>query len=75
MKKQALNPYLPSWKYIPDGEPHVFGDRVYIWFRSVWRICTVTAAAVTSGVIFFTNIITDGYTQFFFEKTRKSVKG
>ena len=32
MKKQALNPYLPSWEYIPDGEPHVFGDRVYIWF-------------------------------------------
>lgn len=31
MKKQALNPYLPSWEYIPDGEPHVFGDRVYIY--------------------------------------------
>lgn len=24
MKKQAFNPYLPSWEYIPDGEPHVF---------------------------------------------------
>ena len=31
MKKQALNPYLPSWEYIPDGEPHVFGDRVYVY--------------------------------------------
>ena len=31
MKKQALNPYLPSWEYIPDGEPYVFGDRVYIY--------------------------------------------
>lgn len=31
MKKQAFNPYLPSWEYIPDGEPHVFGDRVYIF--------------------------------------------
>ena len=31
MKKQAYNPYLPSWEYIPDGEPHVFGDRVYIY--------------------------------------------
>ncbi|NLG04349.1 MAG: family 43 glycosylhydrolase, partial [Clostridia bacterium] len=31
MKKQAFNPYLPSWEYIPDGEPHVFGDRVYIY--------------------------------------------
>ncbi|MBD5129629.1 MAG: family 43 glycosylhydrolase [Ruminococcaceae bacterium] len=25
------NPYLPSWEYIPDGEPRVFGDRVYIY--------------------------------------------
>lgn len=31
MKKQAFNPYLPSYEYIPDGEPHVFGDRVYIY--------------------------------------------
>ena len=23
MKKQAFNPYLPSWEYIPDGEPYV----------------------------------------------------
>lgn len=26
-----MNPYLPSWEYIPDAEPHVFGDRVYIY--------------------------------------------
>ncbi len=25
------NPYLPNWEYIPDGEPRVFGDRVYIY--------------------------------------------
>lgn len=31
MKKHSLNPYLPSWEYIPDGEPYVFGDRVYIY--------------------------------------------
>lgn len=31
MKKQALNPYLPLDTYIPDGEPHVFGDRVYVF--------------------------------------------
>ncbi len=31
MKRQALNPYLPSWEYIPDGEPYVFGDRVYVY--------------------------------------------
>lgn len=31
MKKQSYNPYLPSWEYIPDGEPYVFGDRVYVY--------------------------------------------
>lgn len=31
MKKQAYNPYLPLNVCIPDGEPHVFGDRVYIF--------------------------------------------
>ena len=31
MKKQALNPYLPSWEYVPDGEPHVFDGRVYVY--------------------------------------------
>ena len=29
--KQAFNPYLPSYEYVPDGEPHVFGDRVYVY--------------------------------------------
>ena len=27
----TINPYLPSWEYIPDGEPYVFNDRVYIY--------------------------------------------
>ncbi|MEJ6951774.1 family 43 glycosylhydrolase [Natronospora cellulosivora (SeqCode)] len=31
MKKQQVNPYLPSWEYIPDAEPYVFNDRVYIY--------------------------------------------
>lgn len=31
MKKQALNPFLPLDVYIPDGEPHVFGDRIYLY--------------------------------------------
>ncbi|MDY0373173.1 MAG: family 43 glycosylhydrolase [Candidatus Izemoplasmatales bacterium] len=31
MKKQATNPFLPSYEYIPDGEPYVFGDRVYLF--------------------------------------------
>lgn len=25
------NPFLPLYEYIPDGEPHVFGDRVYLY--------------------------------------------
>jgi len=31
MKKQGFNPYLPSWEYIPDGEPYVFNNRVYVY--------------------------------------------
>ena len=30
MKQQVFNPYLPSWEYIPDGEPRVFNGRLYI---------------------------------------------
>ncbi len=30
-KKLAFNPYLPGYEYVPDGEPYVFGDRVYIF--------------------------------------------
>ena len=30
-KKQIYNPYLPSYEYIPDGEPHVFNGRLYIY--------------------------------------------
>lgn len=29
--KQGYNPFLPLNEYIPDGEPHVFGDRVYLY--------------------------------------------
>lgn len=25
------NPYLPGWEYIPDGEPRVFGERIYVY--------------------------------------------
>ncbi len=31
MKHSCHNPYLPSWEYVPDAEPHVFGDRVYVY--------------------------------------------
>lgn len=29
--KQVYNPFLPLDVYIPDGEPHVFGNRVYLY--------------------------------------------
>lgn len=29
--KQALNPYMDGNEYVPDGEPYVFGDRVYVY--------------------------------------------
>ena len=29
--KQVFNPYLPSWEYVPDGEPHKFGNRIYVY--------------------------------------------
>ena len=29
--KQVYNPYLPSYEYVPDGEPHAFGDRIYLY--------------------------------------------
>lgn len=31
MKNKVFNPYLPVDEFIPDGEPRVFGDRVYIF--------------------------------------------
>lgn len=31
MKTQIFNPYLPESEYIPDGEPHLFDGRVYIY--------------------------------------------
>lgn len=31
MKKPAVNPILPSWEYVPDVEPRVLGDRLYLY--------------------------------------------
>ncbi len=31
MEKQVFNPILPLHEYVPDVEPHVFGDRVYLY--------------------------------------------
>jgi len=43
MEKQCFNPYLPSWEYIPDGEPYVFDGRVYVYgshdIARGWAFC------------------------------------
>jgi len=31
LEKAAFNPFLPSYEYIPDGEPRLFGGRVYLY--------------------------------------------
>ncbi len=31
MSDYRLNPYTREYEYIPDGEPYVFGDRIYIY--------------------------------------------
>lgn len=31
MQHAAMNPYLPLYEYIPDGEPRIFGDRLYVY--------------------------------------------
>lgn len=31
MKTQVFNPYLPPWEFTPDGEPRVFGNRLYVF--------------------------------------------
>lgn len=51
MKRQVVNPFLPDWEYVPDAEPHVFGDRVGFkyfdfklvipikkWYYVSWRV-------------------------------------
>ena len=30
MKHTAVNPYLPLYEYVPDGEPRLFDGRVYL---------------------------------------------
>ena len=31
MKHPAMNPYLPLWEYVPDGEPRIWGNRLYVY--------------------------------------------
>ena len=30
-KRQVFNPYMPQYEYVPDGEPHIVGNRVYVY--------------------------------------------
>ena len=27
----GLNPFMPLWEHVPDGEPRLFGNRVYLY--------------------------------------------
>lgn len=27
----SINPFLPSYEFIPDGEPRIFNDRIYLY--------------------------------------------
>ena len=27
----AINPVMPLWEHVPDGEPHIFNDRLYLY--------------------------------------------
>ena len=35
--EQIYNPYLPLYEHIPDGEPHVFGDRLFLIVRILYH--------------------------------------
>ena len=30
MKQPVMNPYLPLWEYIPDGEPRIFEGQLFV---------------------------------------------
>ena len=46
--KQVFNPYLPLYECIPDGEPHVFGDRYIFTAHTRARARTASATVITS---------------------------
>ena len=46
--KQAMNPYLPLYEYIPDGEPHVFGTE----FMSTGATTVLTERNSASTIMF-----------------------
>lgn len=64
MEDQVFNPYLPECEYVPDGEAHVFGNRVYIFgshdkFNSM-RYCAGDYVAYSAPVDDLTNWTCEG---------------
>lgn len=69
------NPYLPAWEYIPDGEPRVFGDRLYVYGShdradsdrfcdyqlKVWSAPLSDLGSWTSHGVAFSTVDTDGH--------------
>ena len=49
MKKQAFNPYLPSWEYIPDGEPYSLTDVFTSTVHTISSAATPIVSATTSA--------------------------
>lgn len=59
MQGQIFNPYLPECEYVPDGEAHVFGNRVYVFgshdkFNS-FRYCAGDYVAYSAPINDLTN--------------------
>lgn len=54
MKQQVYNPFLPLHECIPDGEPHVFGDRVYLFgshdMEGGWTFCMLDYVTYSAPV-------------------------
>lgn len=62
----GFNPILPLYEYIPDGEPHVFGDRVYLYgshdkFNGN-TFCMNDYVAYSASIYDLTNWRFEGYT-------------
>ena len=60
----VFNPFLPLDVYIPDGEPHVFGDRVYLFGshdrEGGWTFCMDDYVVYSAPVEDLTDWTTEG---------------
>ena len=46
MKHTAVNPYLPLYEYVPDGEPRLFDGRVYLYAPTTRRGAIFSASRI-----------------------------